>query len=188
VVKYIKQATERIWMSCYTADDEEIQTALSQCARRGVHIRILADHMQLMSGNSMKMPEFMQLLHLESKVEIKKVTPPGPPGYGRQFRHMHAKLIIIDSQWVLMGSFNFTAAAKQNFECYAAISEEHVVRAAMGAYDIWWSYGQLVDGHLLKEAQKKRDLKQKPKAKPNKASSEASSSSSSGQKVQYVQV
>ncbi|RYE06096.1 MAG: DUF1669 domain-containing protein [Rickettsiaceae bacterium] len=92
----IAKATKSIYMQAYGMTSNSIARELIKAKARGLRVGILLDSSNL-DSNSSKMQE---LINAGIEVKIDKL-----PGIA------HNKVIIIDKQKVITGSFNFTNAA-----------------------------------------------------------------------------
>jgi phospholipase D len=97
IVQAIDQAEFSIKMQTYSFTSKEIAKALLRAQERGVEIRILADRSQLTA----KYSQIPKLKNSNVPVLIDRV-----PGIA------HNKVIIIDDQIILTGSYNWTNAAE----------------------------------------------------------------------------
>lgn len=97
IIQAIDQAKFSIKMQTYSFTSKEIAKALLRAQRRGVEIRILADRSQLTA----KYSQIPKLKKSNVSVLIDRV-----PGIA------HNKIMIIDDQIILTGSYNWTNAAE----------------------------------------------------------------------------
>lgn len=97
VIQAIDEARSSIKMQTYSFTSKEIAKALLRAQKRGVDIRILADRSQLTA----KYSQIPKLKNSNVSVLIDRV-----PGIA------HNKIIIIDDQVILTGSYNWTNAAE----------------------------------------------------------------------------
>lgn len=97
VIENLAKAQKTILVQAYYLTSKNIADALIEAHQRGVEVNLLVDRSQVTSGRS-------QVRHIREQgiaVAIDQV-----PGIA------HNKVIIIDDQYVLTGSFNWTQAAE----------------------------------------------------------------------------
>lgn len=99
ITRQIDQATREILVQSYLFTSKPIQTALINACKRGVHVEIMLDK------NEQK----------ERKYVSAKAFKSGGAIVWLDGRHAcsHNKIIIIDRETVVTGSFNFTYAAER---------------------------------------------------------------------------
>ena len=99
ITRQIDQATREILVQSYLFTSKPIQSALINACKRGVHVEIILDK------NEQK----------ERKYVLAKVLKSGGAIVRLDDRHAssHNKIIIIDRETVITGSFNFTYAAER---------------------------------------------------------------------------
>jgi phospholipase D len=132
-VKAIQGAQTSILVQAYSFTCPLIVGALVDAKKRGVNIKILVDRSQLTAKSS----KVSQVLAAGIPIAVDKV-----PGIA------HNKVMIIDEEYVLTGSFNWTAAAeKRNAEnllfikdpCVHKLYKENWEKRAMSAQKISFS-------------------------------------------------
>lgn len=111
-VQAIQAAKESILVQAYSFTAPEIINALIAAHQRGIAVKILVDRSQLTARSS----KVRQVLGAGIPIAIDKV-----PGIA------HNKIMIIDDDCVLTGSFNWTVAAeKRNAENLLLIKDMHI--------------------------------------------------------------
>ena len=114
VAQEIARAKESIYVQAYGLTSGIIVNQLIQAKNRGVKVQVLLDK----SNVSDKWSKMMDLVNANVSVRIDKVS-----GIA------HNKVIIIDEQKVITGSFNFTNAAdKRNAENVIIINNKSVAK------------------------------------------------------------
>lgn len=99
IVQAIDQARERIWVQAYSFTSAPIAKALIHAARRGVQVVVVLDKSQRSARYS----------------EADFFANQSVPTYiDDQHAIAHNKVMVIDKDTVITGSFNFTKAAEQN--------------------------------------------------------------------------
>ncbi|WWO95510.1 MAG: phospholipase D family protein [Candidatus Dasytiphilus stammeri] len=102
ILKVISQAQHTIDIAAYSFTSKSISLALLEAHKRGVKIRIIADY----KANSNNYTATTYLANQKISVRLNK-----------HYSIMHNKFIIIDSQILETGSYNYTSAAdKHNAE------------------------------------------------------------------------
>ena len=103
VLQTINQSHSSILVEAYSFTSKEIATALVNAKKRGVMIKIILDKSQVNKGKYSSAKFFANQgfnLHIDTKHQI-----------------FHNKVMIIDDNTIITGSFNFTnAAEKKNAE------------------------------------------------------------------------
>lgn len=114
IAQEIARAKESIYVQAYGLTSGIIVNQLIQAKNRGVKVQVLLDK----SNVSDKWSKMMDLVNANVSVRIDKVL-----GIA------HNKVIIIDEQKVITGSFNFTNAAdKRNAENVIIINNKSVAK------------------------------------------------------------
>ena len=114
IAQEIARAKESIYVQAYGLTSGIIVNQLIQAKHRGVKVQVLLDK----SNVSDKWSKMMDLVNANVSVRIDKVS-----GIA------HNKVIIIDVQKVITGSFNFTNAAdKRNAENVIIINNKSVAK------------------------------------------------------------
>ena len=114
IAQEIARAKESIYVQAYGLTSVIIVNQLIQAKNRGVKVQVLLDK----SNVSDKWSKMMDLVNANVSVRIDKVS-----GIA------HNKVIIIDGQKVITGSFNFTNAAdKRNAENVIIINNKSVAK------------------------------------------------------------
>jgi len=114
IAQEIARAKESIYVQAYSLTSGIIVNQLIQAKNRGVKVQVLLDK----SNVSDKWSKMMDLVNANVSVRIDKVS-----GIA------HNKVIIIDEQKVITGSFNFTNAAdKRNAENVIIINNKSVAK------------------------------------------------------------
>jgi phosphatidylserine/phosphatidylglycerophosphate/cardiolipin synthase-like enzyme len=99
IVQQIKSAKATIFVQAYSCTSDPISAALIEASKRGVTIKVVLDRSNQGSKFSI-MPDL-----LSAKVEVLVDS---------KHAIAHNKIMIIDSNTVITGSFNFTKAAEES--------------------------------------------------------------------------
>jgi phosphatidylserine/phosphatidylglycerophosphate/cardiolipin synthase-like enzyme len=102
IIHEINNAKKSILVQAYSFTDNDIANALSNAAKRGINVKVLLDKSNRNKENSVKN------IFLHQKIPCRFDVPHGIA---------HNKIMIIDEERVISGSYNFsTAAYKKNTE------------------------------------------------------------------------
>jgi len=91
ILDLIKRADHEILIAAFVLTDSRVVEALIQAHRRGVRLRVVIDVRNLENSRD----ETLQ----QAGIEVRKDGNPYT---------MHHKVIVVDSEWVVTGSYNFT--------------------------------------------------------------------------------
>lgn len=109
VVAELGRAKKSIYVQAYSFTSTRIAKALTEAAKRGVHVEIILDKSQ--RSEKYSSADFVQHASIPTFIDDKHAIA-------------HNKIIIIDAAIVITGSFNFTKAAEQsNAENLLVISD-----------------------------------------------------------------
>lgn len=100
VVQTIRGARTTIRLQMYSLTLQEVVSALIKAKRRGIDVRVIADHSQLQQDRNVSL-RVTELASAGVPVLVDSV-----PGL------MHNKVMIVDGETVLTGSFNYTWGAE----------------------------------------------------------------------------
>jgi phosphatidylserine/phosphatidylglycerophosphate/cardiolipin synthase-like enzyme len=112
IIQGIRGAKYTIWAAVAWFTDREIFNELLLRKRDGVSIRIITSNEE---SNKYLMAD------LERNFELVKVNPKG-------FNRLHDKFCIIDLEYVMHGSYNWSYNAKNNDETWATALDRDFVR------------------------------------------------------------
>jgi|GEM_PF-546962 len=96
IISEINKAKDSIFVQAYSFTDRDIAQALVEAAKKGVKVQVLLDKSNRNDKRSAKN------LIIQHNLPLRFDSPPGIA---------HNKIIIIDNQTVISGSYNFSAAA-----------------------------------------------------------------------------
>jgi len=99
ILKAIAQAKQAIWVQAYSFTSKPVAQALIQACRQGVDVRVLCDKSQFTNPHSV-VPQLKQ-----AGIEV---APDRVAGLA------HNKILLIDKNRLLIGSYNFTNAANRS--------------------------------------------------------------------------
>ncbi|AWR87398.1 phospholipase D-like domain-containing protein [Meiothermus taiwanensis] len=91
ILERLGQAQREIWVAAYVLTDTRIVEALVKAHRRGVRVRVVIDTRNLENSRDETLKQ--------AGVEVRKDGNPYT---------MHHKVMVVDGEWVITGSYNFT--------------------------------------------------------------------------------
>ena len=98
VIELVQGAQENVLFMAYSFTDDDLASALINAHNSGIEVQGVLDKAQALSNSG---GEYQNLL--ESGLDVRLDGNPGS---------MHHKVIIIDGQVVVTGSYNFSKSAK----------------------------------------------------------------------------
>ncbi len=131
VLKVIRSAQSSVRLAGYALTSPTIVRALLDAHKRGVDVAIVVDH----KGN--RSPASLRALNLLVNARI-------PTRTVRQYAITHDKYLVVDSQHVETGSFNYSAAAaSRNSENVMVIwNHPGLARRYLAHWQSRWDQGQ----------------------------------------------
>lgn len=127
IVAGIKSAQRHIRVQAYSFTSAPIAQALIAARARGVDVQVLVDHGSALSTDAKT---------------IKELTTAGID-VAEDARHAiaHNKIVILDGEIVITGSFNFTSAAeKRNAENIVVIRDDQTAQRFMANWNLHQSH------------------------------------------------
>ena len=95
----LRQASKRIRICVFTISDDVISQAIVDAKKRGVAVEVITDNDKMEDAGS----------------DVWRLLKAGVPVYiDRTPSHMHHKFAVIDSTWLISGSFNWTRSASSH--------------------------------------------------------------------------
>ncbi|MCX7803248.1 MAG: phospholipase D-like domain-containing protein [Meiothermus ruber] len=91
ILEVLGRARQEIWVAAYVLTDTRIIEALVQAHRRGVRVRVVIDTRNLENSRDETLKQ--------AGVDVRKDGNPYT---------MHHKVMVVDGEWVITGSYNFT--------------------------------------------------------------------------------
>jgi len=101
VASLIDRATKTLEVAIYSINRPSVVEAVLRAKKRGVAVRVVLDTSQM--GDDKELPQLVQFR--DAGILMKRDTHQGI---------MHLKLVVVDSAWMMIGSFNFTNNASEN--------------------------------------------------------------------------
>ena len=124
IVSQLDAARSTLKICVFTISDNRLTESIIRAFRRGVHVRIISDNDKAFDDGS----------------DIRKLARSGIDiRIDRSPHHMHHKFAIIDKQWLLTGSYNWTrSAALYNQENILITDTEDVVEKYLMEFKRLW--------------------------------------------------
>lgn len=120
----LRSAISTVRICVFTISDDRIAHEIKAAHRRGVSVRVLTDN-----DKSLDLGSDIEEL-ASAGVEVKM-------DYTRN--HMHHKFAVIDKEYLMTGSYNWTrSAASYNHENLLLTSEEEVVKQYLREFEKLW--------------------------------------------------
>ncbi|GAB2532429.1 phospholipase D-like domain-containing protein [Rufibacter soli] len=124
ILHSIRSARRSLHLCVFTISDDRITAALLEAYKKGIKIQLLTDNEKLFDKGS----DIRALASAGLSIKVDNTQ-----------NHMHHKFAIIDSQWVLTGSYNWTrSAALYNHENVLITADKPVVAAYSKEFARLW--------------------------------------------------
>ncbi|QHT70997.1 DUF1669 domain-containing protein [Rhodocytophaga rosea] len=124
IISQLRSAVHTIQICVFTISDDRISDTIIDCHRLGKQVFIITDNEKLHDAGS----DIERLEQAGIPVRIDKTSD-----------HMHHKFAIIDKEYVLTGSYNWTrSAAKYNHENILITSDKQAVEAFEHEFERLW--------------------------------------------------
>ena len=125
MIKWLSKAQKTLDIAVFSISHDDIVDAILKCHRRGVQVRIISDDQTMANKGS----------------DVQRMSDQGIPTRtddSVQY-HMHDKFAIVDSLFVLTGSFNWTfSAGAFNQENIAIIDNPYYIQKYNGHFTGLW--------------------------------------------------
>jgi len=125
IIGLLENANRTADVCVFTITDDRISNTLLDAHRRGVAIRVITDNDKAFDEGS----------------DVDRIGRAGVPlRVDRTRFHMHHKFAIIDGQWLLSGSYNWTrGASRDNEENLIVTGEPRLIAAYKSAFERLWA-------------------------------------------------
>lgn len=124
IQQQLRSAVSTVRICVFTISDDRIAREIKSAHRRGVSVRVLTDN-----DKSLDMGSDIEEL-ARAGVEVKM-------DYTKN--HMHHKFAVIDKEYLITGSYNWTrSAANYNHENLLLTSDDSVVREYLKEFERLW--------------------------------------------------
>ena len=122
--QYVRRARSSLDICVFTVSDDRISSEIVAAHRRGVAVRLITDNDKEEDAGSDV--EWLRDAGIPVAVDITSA-------------HMHHKFALIDGDWLLNGSFNWTrSASEKNEENLVASNDPELVRQFRRHFDVLW--------------------------------------------------
>jgi len=124
IIRLMENARRTADVCVFTITDDRLSTALLDAHQRGVSFRVITDNDKAFDEGS----------------DVDRISRAGVAVRVDRTRfHMHHKFAVIDGQWLLSGSYNWTrGASRDNEENLIVTSEPRLLTAYKDAFERLW--------------------------------------------------
>ncbi len=105
---FLDGATSSIDLVLYTLEHPDLAQSLAAAAQRGVHVRLLIEGSPAGGISALEKWALTQIVAAGGDVRFLAVTKDAPKGYRTRYRYVHAKYLLIDEHWALVGTENWS--------------------------------------------------------------------------------
>ncbi|GAA0488990.1 phospholipase D-like domain-containing protein [Salinibacillus aidingensis] len=131
----INKAEETLDIAMYNFEDTDIAEAILEAKDRGVTVRLFTDEDKAKTDNNAAILDAFTKNGIEAKVNTAQ--------------KMHLKMVIIDNEQVVTGSYNFTEeSAYENQEQLLTLINEEISRQWTDIYDELWGSRIMKNGMI----------------------------------------
>ena len=125
IIRLMENARRSADVCVFTITDDRLSNALLDAHRRGVAFRVITDNDKAFDEGS----------------DVDRISRAGVPVRVDRTRfHMHHKFAVIDGQWLLSGSYNWTrGASRDNEENLIVTSEPRLLAGFKAAFERLWA-------------------------------------------------
>jgi mitochondrial cardiolipin hydrolase len=125
ILRLMQSARRTADVCVFTITDDRLSSALLDAHHRGVAFRVITDNDKAFDEGS----------------DVDRISRAGVPlRVDRTRFHMHHKFAVIDGQWLLSGSYNWTrGASRDNEENLIVTSEPRLVASYKSAFERLWT-------------------------------------------------
>jgi phosphatidylserine/phosphatidylglycerophosphate/cardiolipin synthase-like enzyme len=125
IIRLMQSARRTADVCVFTITDDRLSSALLDAHHRGVAFRVITDNDKAFDEGS----------------DVDRIRRAGVPlRVDRTRFHMHHKFAVIDGQWLLSGSYNWTrGASRDNEENLIVTSEPRLVASYKSAFERLWA-------------------------------------------------
>lgn len=131
IIRQIDKAVKSIFVQAYSFTDQDIAHALAKAFKRGVDVKVILDKSNRKDGRSAKD------IIIQIGVPVRFDSPNGIA---------HNKIIIIDENIIITGSYNFSVAAyKRNTENLLILSHSSLANDYFQNWQARWAVSQYIN-------------------------------------------
>ena len=125
ILPLIDNSKHYVYVPTFTLTHKKFAEALIAAKKRGVNVKVIVDATKPSTNNS-----YIKVLR-DNKISVKTENYAGK---------MHSKSIIIDDNYIVIGSMNFTNSGENyNDENSLIIEDERLAKYYKGFFDYYWS-------------------------------------------------
>lgn len=122
--QHVRNAQRQLDICVFTVSDDRISSEILAAHRRGVAVRLITDNDKEMDAGS----DIGRLRDAGVSVAVDRTSA-----------HMHHKFVLVDREWLLNGSFNWTrSASENNEENLVASNDPELVTQFERRFDSLW--------------------------------------------------
>ena len=120
----LRQARRSVDICVFTVSDDRISAEILAAHQRGIPVRLITDSDKEQDAGS----------------DVERLREAGiPVAVDTTSAHMHHKFALVDGEWVLNGSFNWTRSASENNEENLVVSNDpELLRQFRRCFDALW--------------------------------------------------
>lgn len=104
----LAEATISIDLVLYTFEHPELAQTLAAAAQRGVQVRLLLEGSPAGGISALQKWALTQIVAAGGDVRFLAVAEDAPKGYRKRYRYVHAKYLVIDNYWAVVGTENWS--------------------------------------------------------------------------------
>lgn len=124
IINFIKSAKKSLFICVFTISDDRISEQILACFKEGIDVKIITDDQKQFDKGS----DVQELVDMGLSVKVDN-SP----------HHMHHKFAIVDNEFLLTGSYNWTiSASKYNQENYLITNDSFAVKKYLDEFYRLW--------------------------------------------------
>lgn len=122
--QHVRHARRQLDICVFTVSDDRLSSEILAAHRRGVAVRLITDNDK----------------ELDTGSDVGRLRDAGVSvAVDRTSAHMHHKFVLVDQEWLLNGSFNWTrSASDNNEENLVASNDPELLRQFERRFDSLW--------------------------------------------------
>ena len=131
IIDQLRNSTNNVRLCVFTISDDVITDSILETHKKGVDVRIITDNDK--SENRGSDIEMLVRAGIEVRMD-------------RTEHHMHHKFMVVDSNALVTGSYNWTrSAAKYNHENIILSREAAMVKSFLGEFEQLWKVMKVIE-------------------------------------------
>ncbi|GIW34772.1 phospholipase D-like domain-containing protein [Meiothermus sp.] len=125
ILELLKRANRDIWIAAFVLTDTRMVEALVQAHRRGVRVRVVIEARNLENSRDETLKQ--------AGIDVRKDDNPYT---------MHHKVMVVDGEWVVTGSYNFTSSGfSRNNENLLILRDSNLAQRYQREVEATWRAG-----------------------------------------------